>query len=154
MSVLVPDLKVFEAVYNKAWLYGFNKVCDINYCHTLSFSDEEKLKTHVKNWLWLNEMSWIRMYEDNGQKPDLVDFLTFRNGKNINTYQMLKYLQCIDYNIEIETIKTGKTGHEDPFLIPDNIIDSYNLLKKAIEEIQNVIISQLPEYEEAKWSEI
>lgn len=153
MSVLVPDLKIYDAIYEKAWSYGFHKVCDINYCNTLSLYNEETLKNHVKNWLWLNEMSWIRRYED-GKKPNLADFLTFRSKKHINAYQMLKYLECINYNIEIETIQTGKTGHEDPFLIPDDKMESYKLLKKAIEEIQCVIISQLPEYKNSKWSDM
>lgn len=153
MSVLVPDLKVYDAVFEKAWSYGFHKVCDINYCNTLSFNNEETLKNHVKNWLWLNEMSWIRRYED-GDKPNLADFLTFRSKKHINTYQMLKYLHCIDYNIEIETIQTGKTGYETPFLIPDDKMESYRLLKKAIEEIQGVIILEIEEYKEAKYCDV
>ena len=153
MSVLVPDLKIYDAVYEKAWAYGFHKTCDINYCHTLSFNNEDVLKKHILNWLWLNEMSYNRRYED-GATPNLHDFITFRYPKIINTYQMLKWLQCIDHNIEIDTIKSGKTGMEEPFLIPDDKMESYKLLQKAIKEISSVIISQIPEYRDAKWSEV
>lgn len=153
MSVLVPDLKIYDAVFEKALKYTFHNVCDINYCGILGRQTENQLKKHVCNWLWLNEMSYIRRYQD-GSKPDLGDFLTFKSNANINTYQMLKYLECIKYNIEIETIKTGKTGNETPFLIPDEKMESYNLLEKASEEIQCTIISQLPKYKSAKWADI
>lgn len=153
MSVLVPDIKVYEAVYSKAWGYAFNKTCNINYCYTLSFDDEDKLKQHVKNWLWLNEMSWIRRYED-GDKPNLEAFLTFKNGKPINTYQMFKYLQCIQYNIEIDTIEKGVKIDSDRCKLSDEMMDSYKLLEAALIEISTTIIKQIKEYKEAEWSEI
>lgn len=153
MSVLVLDIEVYEAVFEKARKYAFNKTCDINYCHTLSFDNEEQLKEHIKNWMWLNEMSYIRKYKVD-DKPTLAEFFDFRKTYNIDTYQMLKYLQCMMYNIEIDTIKTGKTGREDPFLIPQDKMDSYRLLQKAITEISQTIISQIPKYKNAKWGSI
>ena len=153
MSVLVPDLKIYEAVYQKALDYSFRKTCDINYCHTFREISEKKLQQHVKNWLYLNELSYIRRYED-GKKPELHEFLTFRRSGNVNTYQMLKFLNCIRYNIEIETIKNGKTGAEEPIEISFDMMESYNLLQKAIEEIMCVIIGEIDQYQEAKWSEV
>lgn len=67
---------------------------------------------------------------------------------------MLKYLQCILYNIELTTIRTGKTGNEKKMDISADLIESYNLLKKAIEEIQIQIINEIPQYQAAKWCEI
>lgn len=153
MSVLVADLKVYEEVYKKAWNYTFNKVCDINYCHTLGSLGEETLKKHVKNWLYLNELSYIRRY-DEGDKPELHNFLNLKPGTAVNTYQTLKYLNCIDYNIEMNTIKNGKTGHEKEIIISEELQESYDLLKKAINEIKDVIISQIPQYKKAKYSTI
>lgn len=155
MSILVADLNVYEAVFEKAWKYGFNKTVNINYCNVLSFDNEEILKNHVKNWLILNELSYIRRYEDGtNERPHLHEFLTFRKTFNIDTYQMLKYLQCILYNIELSTIRTGKTGNEKKMDISADLIESYNLLKKAIEEIQIQIINEIPQYQSAKWCEI
>lgn len=154
MSVLVPDLKVYEAVYQKAWSYGFNNTCDINYCSVLKSYNEDHVQQLVKDWLWLNEYSWIRRHDDDGSKPELHEFLSFNHGKKINTYQMLKYLECIRYNIELDTIKTGKTGMEDPVIIPQDKLNSYETLVKAIEEIKSAIINELPEYKQTKWDQI
>lgn len=150
MSVLVHDLEVYEAVYDRAVTYKFNRTCNIDYCQTLNLEDHE-LQNHVKNWFYLNEWSHSRKYEEGNQLPELTEFLTFRYTKDkINVYQMLKYLQSIRYNIELTTIKKGRSNKEN-LEIPENLINSYNLLKKAIEEIQTTIISKLPEYEKAKW---
>lgn len=149
MSVLILDLKVYEAVYNKAWSYQFNNVCDINYCYTLKKYTENQLKEIIKNWLWLNEMSYNCRYEESNiiELPELLKF--YLSGKEpINTYQMLKYLECIKYNIEISTIIIN--GIE----IPEDKKDSYKILKDAVNEIKNVIISELPQYKKAKWSQI
>lgn len=154
MSVLVLDLEAYEAVYQKAWSYGFNKVCDINYCHTLSFYSEEVLQNHIKNWLWLNEMSCNRKYKDSSEN-ELSDFLKFSfNKPTINTYQMYKLLRCIRYNIELDTIKSGNNFDSEQIEIPHDKEDSYELLEKAIEEIGNTIIANIPEYQEAKWGSI
>lgn len=151
MSVQVPDLKVYKEIYKKAWSYGFNNTCDINYCSTLSFTNESVLESHVKNWLWLNELSYLRRYEEENL-PELHMFLKLRSGSPVNTYQMLKYLECIKYNIEISTIETGKTGFEYEITIPTDKADSYLILCNAIDEIKSTIINQIPKYKDAKWS--
>ena len=153
MSCLVPDLNVYEAIYNKAWLYGFNKTVDINYCNCLSFDDEEKLKEHVKNWLYLNELSYNRRYKEESE-TFLKDFLTFRGAHAIDTYQMLKFLQCIQYNIELETIKSGFDGMQKKIILSENLMNSYNLLTFAVEEISQRIISEIPAYKKAEWANL
>jgi hypothetical protein len=154
MSVLVPSLKVYEAVYNKAIDYTFRKVVDINYCSCLGRLTEKDIKNHVSNWLYLNELSYIRKYKfRKNEKPELKEFLTFRSNYDINPYQMLKYLECIFYNIEIDTIKTGHDGKQAEIVISSIMINSYNLLKRAIDEIRQAIIGELPEYKAAEWYE-
>lgn len=155
MSVLVLDIKAYEAVYQKAWTYKFHNQVDINYCQTLkAYETDEGLQSLIKDWLWLNEYSYLRRYREKG-KPDMAPFLTFKSSSDtINSYQMLKYLLCIQYNIEISTIKSGYTGMEDEVLIPESVMGSYEVLEKAIQDIQYTIISQLPEYQEAKWDEV
>lgn len=112
MSVLVHDLKTFKAVYNKAVTYKFNRTCNIDYCNTLSLEDGE-LQKHVTNWCYLNEWSFNRKYKGGNILPYLYQMLTFKyKREKINTYQMLKYLSSIYYNIELDTIKIGRTGNE------------------------------------------
>lgn len=150
MSVLVHDLEVYEAVYDRAVSYQFNKTCNIDYCHTLSLLDNE-LKEHVKNWFYLNEWSYNRKYEEGNKLPELPELLTFRYTKDkINVYQMLKYLHSILYNIELTTIKKGRLNKEN-LEIPAHLINSYNILEKAIGEIQTTIIANMPEYQKANW---
>lgn len=154
MSVLVADLKVFEKVYCKAVDYLYRNVCDINYCYTLRrLEHKEHVKEWVKNILFLNEWSYNVRYEDNTKcfLHDFVDFTKYH--KTISTVQMLKYLQCIRYNIELETIRTGKTGM-DKREIPQNLLDSFNILEATIDELKTTIICKLvPEYDTAEWSD-
>lgn len=152
MSVLVPNLEVYNAIFNKAISYTFNKVCDINYCYTLGKLTENTIKKNILNWLWLNEMSYNRRYREDNE-PYLHQLMEFKNAETINTYQMLKYLNCIEYNIELNTIETGHDGMQPKIEIPPDKKESYSILKKAINEIQNVIISEIDEYKNAKYCE-
>lgn len=112
MSVLIADLEVFEAVYSKINTFQFNKQCNINYCNTLSM-DEVEGKEFVSNLLILNELSYLKRYREEGA-PHLYQFLKFGwNKAQISTLQLLKYLHCIEYNIEMHTIKTGYAGGEN-----------------------------------------
>lgn len=152
MSVLVLDLEVYEAIYKKACEYQYNRECNIEYCNTLS-ENEDYLKTVVRDWLYLNELSHSRRYREE-EEPNLAAFLTFKGGKKINAYQMLKYLQCLEYNIEIESIKTGFDGMQKKINISDTMMHSYKKLNSAIKEISQTIIAQLSEYKKANWSNI
>lgn len=145
MSVLVLDLEVYEAIYEKAIDYTFRNVCDINFCSVLKHKTENQLKKIVFDWLYLNELSYNRRYREENE-PHLNQFLKFKSNVNINTYQMLKYLECIKYNIELDTIETGFSGTEKPIKLKSDILESYEVLKLAIEEIKTTIISSLPEY--------
>lgn len=155
MSVLVVDLEVYKAVYEKALSYTFNKQVDINYCSTLGRLTEKEIKSIVTDWLYLNEYSYNRKYEEGNVLPELHNFLQFKSKHStINTYQMLKYLNCIIYNIELSTIEHGQRKEDIKIEIPENLMISYNILVKAIDEIKMQIISEMPKYKAAKWSRI
>jgi hypothetical protein len=148
MSVQMIDLKIYDAVYEKATSYQYNKVCNINFCQTLRL-DDKTLQKHVANWCTLNELSYIHRYNEVEKVPELSEFLNFRSNKSINAYQMLKYLQAIDYQIEPDTIKHGTKEN-----LPFHLEKSYQLLKSAIIDMLHTIVASQPEYEEAKWSDI
>ena len=153
MSVLIPDLKIYTAVYEKSIAYTFSKVCDINYCSTLGRLTENQLQKTILDWLWLNEMTYNRMYNEQDE-PYLGQFVEFKPVETINTFQMLKYLDCIDYNIEIETIKTGRDGEQPKIEIPSDKMESYKILCRAIDEIKSAIINEITEYQNAKYATI
>lgn len=145
MSVLMIDPKIYDLVYVKLVDFTYHNEVNINYSSTFRHMTELKIQEFVKTLCVLNEESYCTRYDDKYQK--LYSFIKFRfSGGTINTYQLLKYLLCIEYNIEVSTItiKRELTQLEK---------ESLQLLKTAISEIQMNIIGTLPEYEKCKWSE-
>ena len=154
MSVLVLDKEVFQAVANKAISYTFTKQCDINYCYTFSALGEQGIIDFMRDIIYLNELSWCKRYEDEDDVPEMFSRIKLGlNGKTISTLQCLKYLQCVEYNIELDTIKGGKTGAENNEIKPQ-LMDSYNKLKEVIQDLQNTVINHLTNYKDLNWSNI
>lgn len=156
MSVLVPDLEVFEQIHTKAVAYTYRKTCDINYSYVFSHMDERDIESFVRNIAHLNELSYNKRYahcDDVKQEITLPAMLKLEfKGKAIDSVQMLKYLECVHYQIEMETIKKGYNGTETN-LVPKDLEDSYALLGKAIEDIKSAIVKEYSDYENKKWSE-
>lgn len=137
MSVLVADPKIYEAIYSKMLSYRNRNQVDINFCSVFNRMTEEEIQQFVKTLCNLNEHSYDRKYKEKTKiGEELSKFINFSYQlSKINTYQMLKYLQMIRYNIEIKNKVLIK-------------------LDDAISEISYQIINQLPEYQIAKWAEI
>lgn len=150
MSILIPDLKIYQAVATKMYYATSNPVCDINH-FTSCFSfrsplTEEKIWTLINHWLALNEASYYARYKEPITSP-LTEFLKKKFIYDApNTYQFLKWLQCIRYNIEPETIKKVRQLTVEEAL-------ALNFLDRLIREAQDAIINSLTQYKEAKWSE-
>lgn len=157
MSVLVANKEVFEAVHKKIWTFQFNKVCDIDYCNTLSLSDNE-CERFIKELATLNELSYNARYRET-DAPILAEFLDLnKGGEKISTLQLLKYLQCIDYNIEVSTILNGYDSsnamtEDEKRKFKFEYGNTLELLERSINELQNSIISHLTDYKKLKWSE-
>lgn len=151
MSVLVPDLKLFQQVLRRVECFQFSKTCDINYCYSLSMT-EEAAKRFVKDLIQLNELTYDRMYNEEQQSPALHEmFTTQKDTKRIETLQLLKFLQCIHYNIDLNTIRTGRNGQEN-HEIKQRLLNSYETLTNAIEELKSTIINELTNYKELNYS--
>lgn len=140
----MPEIKVYSKVYNKMVSYSFRTVCDINYCSIFKKIDETKAKDIIKTWCDLNEESYCLHHKR--ERITLKEYISFEYGETISTIQMLKYLQCIRYNIEDCEIKQVRnlSATEEKYL---------KLLDDAIINIQGVIIGEMPEYQEAEWCE-
>jgi hypothetical protein len=152
MSVLVPEFKMFQQVLRRVECFQFNRTCDIDYCYSLSMNERDA-KQFVLNLIQLNELTYIRRYEEETPKTMLHEmFETQSNTKRVETLQLLKFLQCIDYNIDLQTIKTGKRGTES-HEIDIRLVSSHETLQRAIEELKSTIISELTNYKELNYSE-
>ena len=146
MSVLMIDVDVYTHVYRKLIQYQFNSQCDINYCETFRRLSEKQIEKLVRTWCDLNEESYNCKYEEPDNKMKLSEFIDFEfNNSKTSTYQLLKWLECINYNIETYTIDRLLTEYE---------LKAIDTLHKGIEEIKSVIIKEIPAYKEAKWSSL
>ena len=159
MSVMVIDPKTMDAVYRKLEFYENYTQVDINYNQAVRsyLYNGGDLKQLVKDWLYLNELSFIRRYREDlqGVKPDLEPFLTFVSSKSISTVQMLKTLQFLVYNIEITTIERGyDETKQKPLKISDSMMHSYKILNDILDGCKNAVIGELDEYKKAKWGDL
>jgi len=158
MSVLVLEPKKYTQIKNRMISFTFRNICDINYCGTVRDMTEKQIYETVKTWSILNELSYCDKYE--GEKfTSLHLFIEESREKSCNIYQLLKWLQCIKYNIELDTIKDKKLLKT----LESKEIASYNneqmimiknplhTLDKMIDEISMNIIKEIEEYKNADW---
>lgn len=83
-------------------------------------------------------------YDDEYLEWELQKIDKFKNEfSKCSTYQMLKALGCIAYQIEDIV--------DIPEVKETELSASYSMLIKAIDEIKDRIIGTQPEYKNAKW---
>lgn len=102
----------------------------------------EELKVFILTLCDLNQRSYERRYRTE-PGDSYGPFIKFRAVMpQINKYQLLKYLRCIDYQIEA------------PELPPLFQVDRWALevLRKGIESLSSDIINDIEKYKNAKWS--
>ena len=145
MSVLIPDLTVYNYVQA-----GIERLA---YTNTIDSLWSEPINQHFRNCQNIEEeaerlvLSWLRMNQDsyNEKYPDLQDnidliglYKASYTHKPLTAIQLLKYMQCIEYNIEIQP--RGEQEEKDIELLRSGIID-----------LMHSITSNMPEYEAAGW---
>lgn len=151
MSVMTLGLEVYKEVFMKACSYEWRRTVDINYCSSLKSNE-----AHLRQWVYrLYEMvhvSFCVHYDDGVDQEELqmikeiIASWRYNDFKepNCNTYQMLKHLQCIRYQIEDYEMKP-----EGKWKVEYN--EAWEMLNNAISELKCRIIEEIPEYIEAKW---
>lgn len=116
----------------------------------------EEANRLVKFWMWLNGMSYAIAYE----KGDYTDYTAFmgRHSFNPSAIQLFKYLQALHYNIELDTLRDGEdhSGQKvcEGIVFTDQQLYDIEILIKWKRELSISIISQLPEYQNARWNEV
>lgn len=152
MSVLVLDPKVISYI-RKGMIYAaYNSTCDALFSSTLHMHFRDKdVETEtdriIASLYLLNQRSYSARYREEDKDHDLFNFVRRKVGLP-NPFQLLKYVQSLEYNIEISTINSKF----DKWVTKQEITD-YELLKTWEQELTNSIIGQMQEYKDAKWSE-
>jgi len=155
MSVTVIEPKVFELVLNRMLYYGSQTEKSISYCEELSKNYRKRTieeyetycHTLVRLWYSLYDKSYHYKYRENETyfADTIVDIRLDRKITPINTYQFVKYLHCIKYNIEISTIGIDNISLSES--------GAHSELEQIIKSITFTIITELPQYKEAEWSD-
>lgn len=133
MSVMVLNLKTIEKLGNSSLI--IKKV-------TYDSVDLNRLENLLKEAYHLNIKSWnLRYPSDIIDDADEIVFYTpdFNNKEKFNNEcEVLKAMQCLLYNIEID-----KPNNQEQLTI--------NLLTDIINKLKNYIINSLDDYKTAQW---
>ena len=154
MSVMLLGLDLYQEVYIKACSYQYRPVVDIDYCQSLS-KYEGPLREWIATLYEMNEISFSLRYGKEIERERIAMCKEIINGWRPNdirrpkcsTYQMLKHLECIQYQIEMITIREHSISTEKHE-------QAWKLLADAIHEIMGRIVHSQREYETAKWSSV
>lgn len=153
MSCMQLSQNHFAAVYNKACTYANKREVTREYCYILSRWDESEIRKYVLLWAEMNDLSChYHCYERRGISPydgyipeEIIIPQSGSDSIVVDCFQMLKALQCIHYNIELEELPKRLEFRMDVYK------DALKQLEDIIAEIMGHIIDSMPEYKEAKW---
>lgn len=160
MSVQIPDFKIFQYVEMGFYVTVNNSVINDLYTHSTrehcrnKLADKEATRW-IKNLLLLNCKSYSARYrEPLGDYHKLYTSI-FRVGKliTVEACPLLKYLECIEYNIEMSTIENGYFTDSIKFELSEQDRKDFALLQAFRVDLTKAIVSQLPTYQNAKWAE-
>ena len=144
MSVLIPDLKVYNYIAN-----GLQDVAYTNSGAYRSYSTHQYLMKNdipvsqqadriVRGWIELNEITYCNRYREPYTGLEKL-FQGNLSHKPMNACQLLKYLECVDYNID-EDITTS-----------DQQKEWLQLLKTWMLELAESIAHNTKEYKKASY---
>jgi hypothetical protein len=137
MSVLVLPHDVFSYIHSGLKKAAYEtEVTTMHsptvYSYFKNRDIQKESKELVKQWLTMNEQSYNIRYNDSGTSSNVFHPKWIKTEPN----QLLKYLICLEYNIELPT--------SEPM----------ELLKNWIHDLMIGITCQNELYKNAKWSEI
>lgn len=152
MSVVLLDPELYKEVYNKACQCSDGGKSEMGILDCFSRKTERQIRELIMNLYEMNEASYSARYKEELDTERIRQVKSMMSGwryddiktKPCNIYQLLKWLECIEFQIEEPTMKTAglwRQGYEE----------SMHELKDAIDCVASAIISNIPEYKEAKW---
>ena len=143
MSVLTLSPEVFYFIQQHIERAAYNKVVDQFYYQPIQshFRDKEVYDESyrlIRSWADLNYKSYAFKY-----KEPFVSIAPLIKYSNIeyNAFQLLKFVDCLYYNIEPEHWELTDQEQTD-----------LHLLKRTKNAIAYAIIDSLSEYKAAKWA--
>jgi len=146
MSVMLIENAVFDRVAYKMQVASTRRIVDDSYFHCCRDLTGGIIDDYVNRWYQLNVRSWCVRYDE-------TELLTIRSwskgiGKPANTSQFLKWLDCIDYNIEISSIEAaGATvSNEDKGAVA--------FLKLLTNDTMRAIVGTSKAYATSLWGEV
>ena len=144
MSVMIVSDETYIRMYQKMKSYQNRRILDNNYCRTLALSDKE-CKAVVLTWRFLNLWSYDCRYKTQTDY-ELEDKSLFgkldaapADETAMSIHEMLKSMQCVQYQIEVNTTQNKLWSK------------CMDYLDKAIIELSDRIIKSLPEWNAARW---
>lgn len=159
MSVLIPDMVVFQYIENGLVYAANNGTIDDRFSEYARAYFQKKdvnveAKRVTKNLLLLVNKSYAAHYRE--KIIPSVDLYYKSATHFVKGCQLLKYLQCVRYQIEVHTIEHGYS-EVDPnriiFVLSDQDKADIKLLDKMITDLAFSIVNQITEFKNAKWSD-
>jgi hypothetical protein len=145
MSVMIVIDEVYESLSGKMLSASFNKTVNENYFSCCNDLTEPVIEKYITDWAYLNDISYSAKYESGLDCPEPK--LKFKYRWDISSIQFLKWLRCIRYQIEMDTIKSTMS-------VSAELMHSYSFLEKLIRQVESAIIGAIPEYKDALWNGI
>ena len=155
MSVMMLDTKVYELVLAKLYDYttkpdsiGADRNEQVKKLTRTMIEDEIKayLLSLVQDWCILNELTFTKKYLESEfiSEHRFIKLKGFSDITRIDTMQFLKYLECIEYQIEWKKL----IEHYGP-----RYKDSYETLLLITNNAKDHLLHSMKEWKDAKWSD-
>ena len=146
MSVQTLGLEINNYVFNGLLKIAFNKTHDSFYSDKayrhFEMKDPSTESTRlIKSWMDLNESTYDTQYDEEPNPTPLSYFFEGTLFVVESAHQLVKYLQCIDYNIEAKILELTEQDKSDIQFLKDLIID-----------LLDSIVKNTPEWQNAKWA--
>jgi hypothetical protein len=144
MSVLILDTPQINYIRAAIERCSYSSTVDIwHYSALIQHMKDRDIEKEslrlAKSWAALNDKSYAYKYRE-PYTDNTQEITAAAPFKHITPHQLLKYVQCLLYNIEPEHFAMTEQESAD-----------YDLLKKLETGISYAIISQMPEYKAAAW---
>lgn len=114
MSLLIPETGVFEYVHNGLKRVAYNTTVNALHCSVIHehFRDkdtEAEALRLVKSWAHLNELSYAVGYNMMDEPFTCAGEIIGKTYYPVEPAQLFKYIHCINYNIDVQTIDRAET---------------------------------------------